>query len=85
MKHLFTNLCLLLALSAAVPAKHHPKSAGITVAHTAATVYVCISKGSVAYHSSDNCAGLNRCSHEIKAMSVEAAAGLGKRACLKCY
>ena len=84
MKHLFTHLCLLLALTAGVPASHPPKAAGITV-HTAATVYVCISKGSVAYHSSDNCAGLNRCSHEIKAMSVEAAADLGKRACLKCY
>ena len=50
-----------------------------------ATVYVCMSKGSVAYHASDNCSGLNRCSHPLKAMSEAAAQELGKRACLKCH
>lgn len=84
MKRLLTHFGLLLALSAAVPASHHPKPVGIT-AHTSAAVYVCMSKGSVAYHSSDHCAGLNRCSHEVKAMTADDAAQLGKRACLKCY
>ena len=51
----------------------------------AATVYVCMSKGSVAYHDNDNCAGLNRCTHEVRAMSVADAQELGKRACQKCY
>ena len=48
-------------------------------------VYVCISRGSVAYHSRDNYEGINRCSHEVKRMSVADARVLGKRACMKCY
>lgn len=51
----------------------------------AASVYVCMSKGSVAYHSNDRCAGLNRCTHPIKTMTAPEAQELGKRACLKCY
>ena len=55
------------------------------LAAPSATVYVCMSKSSVAYHASDNCAGLNRCNHYVKAMNVSAAQELGKRACQKCY
>ncbi|AYA35991.1 hypothetical protein D3Y59_02320 [Hymenobacter oligotrophus] len=54
-------------------------------AATAQTVYVCISKSSVAYHATDDCAGLNRCTHEVRAMAVGAAQEMGKRACQKCY
>lgn len=54
-------------------------------AGVSSTVYVCMSKGSVAYHSSDGCPGLNRCSHTVKAMSEAEAQELGKRSCLKCY
>ena len=46
---------------------------------------VCMSKTSYAYHRSDRCQGLNRCSHEVKAMSAADAQKLGKRACQKCY
>ena len=49
------------------------------------TVYVCMSKTSYAYHSSSNCSGLNRCTHEVKSMSAAAAQELGKRTCKKCY
>ncbi|MBB4600909.1 hypothetical protein HNQ93_001730 [Hymenobacter luteus] len=52
---------------------------------TAAAVFVCMSKSSVAYHSSSSCAGLNRCTHEVRSMSASAAQELGKRACHKCY
>ena len=52
---------------------------------TAATVYVCISKASVAYHASSRCAGLARCTHEVRRMSTSAAQEQGKRACRKYY
>ena len=60
-----------------------PVAAGRVV--PAATVYVCMSQGSVAYHDSDGCLGLNRCTHTIKTMSEAQARELGKRACRKCY
>ena len=44
-----------------------------------------MSKGSIAYHSSNRCSGLNRCNHEVRSMSAGDAQGLGKRACMKCY
>ena len=49
------------------------------------TVYVCISKGSVAYHSNRNCSGLSHCKSEIKGMSIDDAMKLGKRECHICY
>ena len=60
-----------------------PVAAGRVV--PAGAVYVCMSHGSVAYHDSDRCAGLNRCTHTIKTMSEAQARELGKRACRKCY
>lgn len=66
-----------VAPSATVPATRH--------APTAAAVYVCISKSSVAYHASSRCAGLSRCTHEVRSMSTSAAQQQGKRACQKCY
>jgi hypothetical protein len=49
------------------------------------TVYVCVSKGSVAYHSNRDCSGLAHCKFAIKAMSVSDAVKLGKRECHICY
>jgi hypothetical protein len=48
-------------------------------------VYVCMSKTSVAYHSTKTCNGLNSCSHEIKSLSIQEAENYGKRPCKKCY
>jgi hypothetical protein len=48
-------------------------------------VYVCVSTTSVAYHSNKSCTGLSRCTHEIKAMSVDDAVKMGKRPCHICY
>lgn len=77
---LLASILLLTTLSAstlpASPAMHRS---------TAAAVFVCMSKSSVAYHSSSSCAGLNRCTHEVRSMSASAAQELGKRACHKCY
>jgi len=84
MKRLLSGLAMLLALSAATPAtRHRPAHARTT--YTAGVVYVCMSKGSIAYHSSSDCGGLNRCTHEVKSMSAALATQIGKRACKKCY
>lgn len=49
-------------------------------------VYVCDGKTSVAYHSTDNCKGLNRCTHTvIKVTKQDAINTYGKRACKLCW
>jgi hypothetical protein len=86
MKSLFAALSLSFALIGATVAPVVPARATLALAIPAENaVYVCLSKSSVAYHSSDRCAGLNRCTHEVKAMSASDAQNLGKRACQKCY
>ncbi|MBS1686189.1 MAG: hypothetical protein JSS76_15705 [Bacteroidetes bacterium] len=52
---------------------------------TTQMVYVCDSKGSVAYHNSKNCRGLQACKHEIKTISEAEATQLGRRRCQICY
>lgn len=49
------------------------------------TVYVCVSKSSVAYHSTRACTGLEHCTHTINAMSEADAVKLGKRRCKLCW
>lgn len=86
MKKLLPLLGLLIALTGFVNA---PVATRLYPVHRVekhvASVYVCMSKSSLAYHNRDNCAGLNRCNHEVKSMSVDDAQNLGKRECMKCY
>ena len=50
------------------------------------SVYVCDSSTSVAYHSSSDCRGLNKCTHTIIRVSQNDAINkYGKRACKICY
>ena len=48
-------------------------------------VYVCVSRGSVAYHTSSTCEGLGQCTHIVRSVTPVVAQKLGKRACYKCY
>ncbi len=84
MKPFFPTLTLLLALAgsslAAPPRPAAPVAAA--PARPTATVYVCMSKTSYAYHSSEACNGLNRCSHPLKAMPTAEAEKLACRRCL---
>jgi hypothetical protein len=49
-------------------------------------VYVCNSKGSVAFHQSKNCKGLQQCTHEIIYITEkEAVDKYRKRACKMCH
>jgi hypothetical protein len=47
-------------------------------------VYICVSKNAVAYHVNQNCRGLNKCTHEIKNVTVDKAKSMGYRACKIC-
>ncbi|UYZ59679.1 hypothetical protein [Hymenobacter latericus] len=82
---MFKALLLASLLWAGAPAPAARQAYITRPAATAQTVYVCVSKSSVAYHASDDCPGLNRCTHEVRAMAVGAAQEMGKRACQKCY
>lgn len=48
------------------------------------SVYICTGPKATAYHSSNTCKGLNRCSGEVKAVSLEEAKKT-RRACKICY
>ena len=84
MKPFLPTLTLLLALAGASLAAPPRRAAPVAAApaRPTATVYVCMSKPSSAYHSSDACNGLSRCAHPLKAMPT---ADAEKRACHKCY
>jgi hypothetical protein len=49
------------------------------------SVYVCDSKNSIAYHSSFDCTGLNRCVHDIIKISESQAKQIGLRRCKLCW
>lgn len=78
---------LLLGSLAATTTYSTAHANPITITHVVAkdSVYVCNSNTSVAYHSSQNCRGLNRCTHKvIKVTQKEAIETYGKRACKLC-
>lgn len=48
-------------------------------------VYICTGKSAYSYHKNKNCRGLNRCSAEIKSVSLEYAKSIGRSPCRICY
>jgi hypothetical protein len=85
-------LSFLLTLSLASPAQtvhphHRATQQHTTTAQPVASpkVYVCGGGAAYAYHTSDGCAGLNRCSHGVSAVTVAEAEGMGRQPCKKCY
>ncbi|RZJ86785.1 MAG: hypothetical protein EOO60_13015 [Hymenobacter sp.] len=86
MKHWLLTLLLAvpwLALAQATHPRHRAPHHTATRPTSAPTVYVC--GGGSAYHSSDNCAGLNRCTHGVSTVTVTEAERMGRRPCKKCY
>ena len=90
MKHLY--LSFLLTLSLVSPAqtlrpRYQPagRPPAATQPVTTPKVYVCGGGSAYAYHSSEGCAGLNRCSYGVSAVTVAEAEGMGRRPCKKCY
>lgn len=49
------------------------------------SVYICMSKNAYAFHKYKTCNGLQRCSKEIKKVSVAQAEKAGYRKCKICY
>lgn len=49
------------------------------------TVYICTGPQSKRFHKTSSCRGLNSCSKEIKAMSIEQAKKIGRTPCSWCY
>jgi hypothetical protein len=91
MKHLLLTALLVCTSLASTAQTAHPRH-NTTRYRTAAArpdaspkVYVCGGGSAYAYHSSDNCNGLNRCSHGVSAVTVAEAEGMGRRPCKKCY
>jgi len=77
---LFSLIIVTTAFSPEVKGVHHS-----TVKKTT-YVYVCNSYTAYAYHSSQSCRGLNRCTHEIVQVSLSDAMNKYKRtACKICY
>ncbi|GAB3637264.1 hypothetical protein GCM10027422_28540 [Hymenobacter arcticus] len=81
-------LAVLLAVPLLSPAqttypRHHATHYPATRPTTAPTVYVCGGGSAYAYHRIDNCAGLNRCTHGVSAVTVPEAEGMGRRPCKK--
>lgn len=52
---------------------------------TNSVVYICTGPKAETFHKSKGCRGLNRCSGSIKAISMDKAKGMGRRACKICY
>lgn len=48
-------------------------------------VYICTGKYAYSYHSTNTCRGLNRCSAEIKKVTLEQAKKKGRTPCDICY
>ncbi|WP_074024105.1 hypothetical protein [Gabonia massiliensis] len=71
-KLLFISLLLFPLLSAGVK-------------ESSSTVYICNGPKSYAYHKTDKCKGLRRCSTEIEAVSLKEALDMGRKACKICY
>lgn len=86
MKHLLLLLGVALPLLAPAQAAQ-PRTAHQPVTRPAVTpkIYVCGGSSAYAYHRSDGCAGLNRCSHGVSAVTVAEAQNMGRRPCKKCY
>ncbi len=48
-------------------------------------VYICTGKTAYAYHCTNTCRGLNKCSAEIKKVTLDYAKQIGRRSCSICY
>lgn len=70
MKLLLATLVLFISVSFTPPNK----------------VFICVSKGSKAYHSSKSCRGIKKCTHEIREVTLSDAKNTyGRVSCKICY
>lgn len=48
-------------------------------------VYICTGPNAYSYHSNSNCSGLNKCSVEIKKVTLKKAQEMKRKPCKICY
>lgn len=48
-------------------------------------VYICTGPTATVYHKTSRCKGLNRCSGEIKKITLQKAKSMNRRPCKICY
>ena len=72
MRTLFPSLLLSLALA-------------ISSLGAEQKVYICTGPKSECYHKTKTCRGLNRCSGQVKQVSLQEAEKMGRRKCKVCY
>lgn len=54
---------------------------GLAPAPTADTVYICTGPNATAYHLTQSCRGLGKCTHSIQAVTKAKAQGMGRTLC----
>lgn len=82
------SLLLLFCLVSVVSDARAPRASTVhpVIVPKEAYVYICISSSSYAYHSNRDCRGLNRCTHEIRKVTLEDAKDkYSKKPCKICY
>jgi hypothetical protein len=53
--------------------------------NTKNNVYICTSPKAYAYHSNEDCELMNRCTYDVKNISLEKAIEMNRTPCKKCY
>lgn len=72
---------LLISLMLCAPFTHLPFS----FVKSDVKVYICTGPKAYSYHCKKNCQGLNRCSKEIKTVTLEYAKSIKRTPCGICY
>lgn len=84
--YLLLLLLLLGSTTYSFPTSTEKAPVSIRQGTAAPKVYICKGGSAYAYHKSDRCSGLNRCTHTIVSVSKGDAEGVHRRRpCKKCY
>jgi hypothetical protein len=84
-KFLFASILVVISLLV-VANKSYQHAPGEEVAVVETSVYICDSESSYAFHSSESCRGIKRCTHGIlKVSKADAMNKYGRKACKICY
>ena len=91
MKQILLALLLLIptaAMVAQTPTHHYARrnhSRPGTTPILSPAVYMCDNGRTIVYHSNTGCPAMQRCTHQVRVLSVSEAKTSGHRECLKCY
>jgi hypothetical protein len=83
-KYLVYLLCALLLALPGLPSGAK-LLASPPIERRAEKVFICVSRTAYAYHGTTHCRGLQRCTHQIKSVTIAKAKDMGYKACKICY